>query len=94
MIAPHSPRSGALSSTAEAMRLIARCAGGNRTTPGSVLNFSRDEWHEGSEIEASVEYGSLLLDETAEFSKEFSPAASEAWLQAVVPPMTAGAGEH
>jgi hypothetical protein len=39
--------------------------------PDYVLITSWNEWHEGSEIEPSVEYGSLLLDETREFAKEF-----------------------
>ncbi|HEX3536584.1 MAG TPA: glycoside hydrolase family 99-like domain-containing protein [Stellaceae bacterium] len=39
--------------------------------PDWVLITSWNEWHEGSEIEPSVEYGSLLLDETREFAKEF-----------------------
>lgn len=39
--------------------------------PDYVLITSWNEWHEGSEIEPSVEYGSLLLDETAGFSREF-----------------------
>jgi glycoprotein endo-alpha-1,2-mannosidase len=39
--------------------------------PDYVLITSWNEWHEGSEIEPSVEYGSLLLDETAAMSREF-----------------------
>jgi hypothetical protein len=39
--------------------------------PDYVLITSWNEWHEGSEIEPSVEYGSLLLDETTGFSREF-----------------------
>jgi hypothetical protein len=39
--------------------------------PDWVLITSWNEWHEGSEIEPSVEYGSLFLDETAAFSREF-----------------------
>jgi glycoprotein endo-alpha-1,2-mannosidase len=39
--------------------------------PDYVLITSWNEWHEGSELEASVEYGSRILDETAAFSREF-----------------------
>jgi len=39
--------------------------------PDYVLITSWNEWHEGSEIEASVEYGSRILDETAAFSRDF-----------------------
>jgi glycoprotein endo-alpha-1,2-mannosidase len=39
--------------------------------PDYVLITSWNEWHEGSEIEASVEYGSRILDETAAFSRAF-----------------------
>ena len=39
--------------------------------PDWVLITSWNEWHEGSEIEPSVEYGSLLLDETAALSRQF-----------------------
>ena len=39
--------------------------------PDYVLITSWNEWHEGSEIEASVEYGSRILDDTAAFSREF-----------------------
>ena len=39
--------------------------------PEYVLITSWNEWHEGSEIEASVEYGSRLLDDTAIYSREF-----------------------
>ncbi len=39
--------------------------------PDYVLITSWNEWHEGSEIEPSTEYGSLLLDETAVLSREF-----------------------
>ena len=39
--------------------------------PDYVLITSWNEWHEGSEIEPSVEYGSLLLDETAVLSRQF-----------------------
>jgi Glycosyltransferase WbsX len=35
------------------------------------LITSWNEWHEGSEIEPSVQYGSTFLDATAEFSREF-----------------------
>ena len=40
-------------------------------TPDYVLITSWNEWHEGSELEASVEYGSSILDETTAFSHEF-----------------------
>ena len=39
--------------------------------PDYVLITSWNEWHEGSEIEPSVEYGSLFLDETARFARLF-----------------------
>jgi glycoprotein endo-alpha-1,2-mannosidase len=39
--------------------------------PDYVLITSLNEWHEGSEIEASVEYGSRILDETVAFSRAF-----------------------
>ena len=39
--------------------------------PDYVLITSWNEWHEGSEIEPSVEYGSRILDDTAPFSREF-----------------------
>ena len=39
--------------------------------PDWVLLTSWNEWHEGSELEASVEYGSRILDDTAAFSREF-----------------------
>ncbi len=39
--------------------------------PDWVLITSWNEWHEGSEIEPSVQYGSTILDATAEFSREF-----------------------
>jgi glycoprotein endo-alpha-1,2-mannosidase len=40
-------------------------------TPDWVLLTSWNEWHEGSEIEASVEHGSRILDDTGAFSREF-----------------------
>src|SRR6516162_4855723 len=40
-------------------------------TPDYNLITSWNEWHEGSELEASVEYGSRILDITAAFSREF-----------------------
>jgi glycoprotein endo-alpha-1,2-mannosidase len=39
--------------------------------PDWVLITSWNEWHEGSELEASVEYGSRILDDTAVFAREF-----------------------
>jgi len=39
--------------------------------PDYVLITSWNEWHEGSEIEPSVEYGPVILDETAGFAREF-----------------------
>lgn len=42
--------------------------------PDWVLITSWNEWHEGSEIEASVEYGAKYLEMTGEFSKRFKGA--------------------
>jgi glycoprotein endo-alpha-1,2-mannosidase len=39
--------------------------------PEYILITSWNEWHEGSELEPSVEYGSRILDDTAAFSREF-----------------------
>jgi glycoprotein endo-alpha-1,2-mannosidase len=39
--------------------------------PDYILITSWNEWHEGSELEASVEYGARILDDTAAFSREF-----------------------
>ena len=39
--------------------------------PDWVLLTSWNEWHEGSEIEPSVEYGSVMLEETAAMSRQF-----------------------
>lgn len=39
--------------------------------PDYVLITSWNEWHEGSELEPSIEYGSRILDETAAFSRQF-----------------------
>jgi hypothetical protein len=39
--------------------------------PDYVLITSWNEWHEGSEIEPSVEYGARILDDTAAFSRAF-----------------------
>jgi hypothetical protein len=40
-------------------------------SPDYVLITSWNEWHEGSEIEPSVEYGSVMLNDTAVFAREF-----------------------
>jgi glycoprotein endo-alpha-1,2-mannosidase len=40
-------------------------------SPDYVLITSWNEWHEGSEIEPSVEYGSVMLNDTAIFAREF-----------------------
>jgi glycoprotein endo-alpha-1,2-mannosidase len=46
-----------------------------KAKPDWVLITSWNEWHEGSELEPSVEYGTRILDDTAAFSKTFfSPA--------------------
>ena len=39
--------------------------------PDYILITSWNEWHEGSELEVSVEYGSRILDTTAPLSREF-----------------------
>ena len=39
--------------------------------PDYILITSWNEWHEGSELEPSVEYGSRALDDTVAFSREF-----------------------
>jgi glycoprotein endo-alpha-1,2-mannosidase len=39
--------------------------------PDYVLITSWNEWHEGSELEPSVEYGSSILEETTAFSRAF-----------------------
>jgi glycoprotein endo-alpha-1,2-mannosidase len=39
--------------------------------PDYVLITSWNEWHEGSELEPSVEYGSRILGETTAFSRDF-----------------------
>jgi hypothetical protein len=39
--------------------------------PDYVLITSWNEWHEGSELEPSVEYGSQILNETAAFARQF-----------------------
>ncbi len=43
--------------------------------PNWVLITSWNEWHEGSEIEPSVQYGSLYLDETKTYARQFLTAA-------------------
>lgn len=40
-------------------------------SPDYVLITSWNEWHEGSEIEPSVEYGSVMLNDTAVLAREF-----------------------
>jgi hypothetical protein len=42
--------------------------------PDYVLITSWNEWHEGSEIEPSVEYGATILKATASFSRAFLEA--------------------
>jgi hypothetical protein len=39
--------------------------------PDWVLITSWNEWHEGSELEASIEYGTRILNDTAVFSRKF-----------------------
>jgi glycoprotein endo-alpha-1,2-mannosidase len=39
--------------------------------PDWVLITSWNEWHEGSELEPSVQYGSTILDMTAGFARQF-----------------------
>jgi glycoprotein endo-alpha-1,2-mannosidase len=40
--------------------------------PDWVLVTSWNEWHEGSELEPSVQYGSAILDMTADFARQFA----------------------
>ena len=47
------------------------CADGTVAAPDYVLITSWNEWHEGSEVEPSVEYRSRALDDTATFSQQF-----------------------
>ena len=47
------------------------CANGTVAAADYVLITSWNEWHEGSELEPSVEYGSRSLDDTAAFSQQF-----------------------
>ncbi len=44
-----------------------------RADPHWVLITSFNEWHEGSEIEPSAEFGRQYLDATAEFARRFKP---------------------
>jgi len=46
-----------------------------RADPHWVLITSFNEWHEGSEIEPSAEFGRQYLDATAEFAKRFKSRA-------------------
>jgi hypothetical protein len=46
-------------------------ASGDRRGTDYVLITSWNEWHEGTEVEPSIEYGSRILDDTAAFSREF-----------------------
>jgi glycoprotein endo-alpha-1,2-mannosidase len=39
--------------------------------PNYILITSWNEWHEGSELEPSIEYGSTILNATAAFAKQF-----------------------
>jgi glycoprotein endo-alpha-1,2-mannosidase len=39
--------------------------------PNWILITSWNEWHEGSELEPSVQYGSTILDMTAGFARQF-----------------------
>jgi glycoprotein endo-alpha-1,2-mannosidase len=42
-----------------------------RAAPDWVLITSWNEWHEGSELEPSVQYGARILDDTIAFSQRF-----------------------
>ena len=46
-----------------------------------VLITSFNEWHEGSEIEPSVEWGDRFIDSTRALSREFRSAGTR-WVQA------------
>lgn len=43
--------------------------------PDYVLITSWNEWHEGSELEPSVQYGSRILDDTARFARRYLTAS-------------------
>jgi glycoprotein endo-alpha-1,2-mannosidase len=49
-----------------------------KAEPDWVLITSWNEWHEGSELEASVEYGSQILNDTAAFSRNFLAGGTRA----------------
>jgi glycoprotein endo-alpha-1,2-mannosidase len=42
-----------------------------RAAPDWVLITSWNEWHEGSELEPSVQYGARILDDTTAFARSF-----------------------
>ena len=55
-----------------------------KADPQWVLITSFNEWHEGSEIEPSLEYGRKYLDLTAEYAKKFKDKQRSA-LRRIVP---------
>jgi hypothetical protein len=42
-----------------------------KANPDWVLITSFNEWHEGTEIEPSIEYGEKFVELTAKFTREF-----------------------